>query len=411
VSVSPAPRRIAIVGANLAGARAAEALRLMGFDGEVLLIGEEALRPYERPPLSKEALLQPGATPLWVHAESFYADKRIELLTGQEVVALHKAPDGPFELALSGGRRRGTDAVLLATGGSPRRLGSADPAQLVHYIRRWEDTQRLRPLLIADARVVVIGSGFIGAEIASTALARGCRVTIVEALPALFPSVPSRAVSDAMAAIFLDAGAAALTGRAVTGVSGTQASATVHLDDGTNLQADVVVAGIGIEPRIELARMAGADTRRGVLVNERFETNVAGLYAAGDVCSILDGQGETLHVEHWKAAQEQGAAAAHSILGLPQPALSHPWCWSDQLGQRIEVAGSPKPGDEQLVRTISAKELCVFHLRGGRLAGVVSLNALRPMRMAMKLLDKGGRPDPAQLADSAVPINQVALLD
>jgi 3-phenylpropionate/trans-cinnamate dioxygenase ferredoxin reductase subunit len=406
-----APRRIAIVGANLAGARAAEALRQKGYQGELLLIGEEPLRPYERPPLSKEALLQEGAEPLWVHAESFYAEKNIELLTGVEAVALRNGVPGPFELTLSSGDRRQADRVLLATGGSPRRLSGGDAERLVHYIRRWEDTQRLRPALVAGAHVVVIGSGFIGAEIASTALARGCQVTIVEALPGLFPSVPSRAVAEAMAELFLQAGASALTGCTVTGIAGQEGAATVHLNDGKVLPADVVVAGIGIEPRVELARMAGAQIRRGVAVNERFETSVPGLYAAGDVCCILDARGEMVHVEHWKAAQEQGAAAAHAMLGLPPAPLSLPWCWSDQLGQRIEVAGSPRASDEQVLRRISDKELCVFHLRDGELTGVVSLNAMRPMRMAMKLLDKQVRPDRNQLADAGVPVNKVQLQD
>ena len=407
MSASFAPRRIAIVGASLSGGRAAEALRLKGFDGEVLLVGEEPLRPYERPPLSKAALLQSDSIPQWLHAESFYAERDIELVTGAEVVALHKSMAGPFELTLADGSRRAADAVLLATGGSPRRLAGAGSSQIVHYVRRWEDTQRLRPTLTQGARVVVIGSGFIGAEIASTALALGCHVTVVEALPFLFPSVPSRAVSDAMAGFFLQAGVVAYSGRTVSRVSEGQGAALVHLDDGTTLQADVVVAGIGIEPRVELGRMAGAEIRRGVVVNERFESRVPGLYAAGDVCCILGARGDTLHVEHWKAAQEQGAAAAHAMLGLPPPALSLPWCWSDQLGHRIEVAGSPMASDQQLVRNLSDRELCVFHLRDGRLSGVVSLNAMRPMRMAMKLMEKGGQPDPAQLVDVAVPVNQV----
>ena len=404
--MNPAYRRIAIVGANLAGARAAGTLRFKGFDGELLLVGEEPIAPYERPSLSKESLLNDDATPIWVHPESFYADNSIELITGAEVTALEKQPTGSFELSLSNGSRREVDAVLLATGGSPRRL-DGDDARLVHYVRRWEDTQRLRRVLVPGASVVVIGSGFIGAEIASTALALGCHVTIVEALTSLFPSVPSYAVSAAMEASFLQAGAVPLTGCTVRGVSGSVGATMVKLGDGKVLQADVVVAGIGIEPRIELAQMAGARIRRGILVNERFETNVYGLYAAGDVCCILDEHGGMLHVEHWRAAQEQGIAAAHAILGLPLPVLSQPWCWSDQLGQRIEVAGSPRANDEQLVRRISERELCVFHLRDGRLSGVVSLNASRSMRMAMKLLDKPGRLDPAQIVDTAVSINQV----
>lgn len=403
------PERVAIIGANLAGARAAEALRQRGYDGELLLIGEEQLRPYERPPLSKDVLTKEDVQPQWVHAESFYADRRIELVTDCRVAALSLPRPRSFELQLSDGRKRQADTVLLATGGAARRLQGAGGA--VHYLRRWEDSLRLRDALVKGSRVVVIGSGFIGAEVAASAVARGCNVTVVEAMPRLFPSVPSQAVAQAMARIFEDAGIAAVTGQQVIGIAAQAKGASVHLAHGRVLQADTVVAGIGIEPRVELARMVGAKLGRGVLVDPQFRTTVPGLYAAGDVCSIMAADGSTSHIEHWKAAQEQGAAAAHAILRLPLPQLSQPWCWSDQLGHRIEVAGSPRHSDEQVVRHTGSSELCVFHLREGRLAGAVSLNALRPMRMAMRLIGKPGVPNPAQLADPSVAINAVAFAE
>jgi 3-phenylpropionate/trans-cinnamate dioxygenase ferredoxin reductase subunit len=277
----------------------------------------------------------------------------------------------------------------------------------VHYVRTWEDFCRLRESLKVGARVVVIGSGFIGAEVASTSLERGCNVTMVEASNRLFPSLPSRAVGNAMAHRYADAGVTVIVGVAVQRISVSVEGPCVHLSDGTQMDADVVVAGIGIELRVELAKMIGAGVGRGVLVDEYFRTSVPGLYAAGDVCTIVDTLGSEVHTEHWKAAQEQGAAAAHSILRLPLPRMALPWCWSDQLGQRIEVAGSPSLSDEQVVRQISDNELCVFHLRQEQLVGIVSMNAMRPMRMAMKLLDRSARPDKAQLADPRVPLNHV----
>lgn len=400
------PQRIAIVGANLAGARAAEALRQRGFSGEILLVGEEPLRPYERPPLSKDVLLDAGTQPQWVHPESFYADKGIELLTGCGVTALRSPQPGRFELQLADGRVREADTVLLTTGGRPRELPGCPAGGFVHYIRRWEDSLRLRELLRSGARVVVIGSGFIGAETTASAVARGCQVTLVEALPRLFPSVPSQAVAEEMAVRFIEAGVKPAVGHSVARVSQEGGAARIRLADGQELEADVVVAGIGIELRVELAAMVGAEVNRAIQVDSAFRTSVPGLYAAGDVCTITDENGVQSHVEHWKAAQEQAVAAAHAMLALPAPPLSLPWCWSDQLGQRIEVAGNPRASDEQVVRR-AGPELCVFHLREGRLAGVVSLNAMRPMRMAMKLLDKGARPDPAQLADPLIPVNKV----
>lgn len=401
------PECIAVIGANLAGARAAESLRQCGFDGELLLVGEEAQRPYERPPLSKQALREEAVQPQWVHAESFYAEKNIELVTGCRVTTLRRPIPRCFELELSDGRIRQVDTVLLATGGSPRELRGCAAGMAVHYVRTWEDSVRLRHALSAGARVVIIGSGFIGAEVASTALERGCHVTIVEAIPRLFPSIPSQAVADAMARHFADAGVAAVSGVAVDRISNGAGQACVHLSDGSEIAADVVVAGIGIELRVELARMVGAEIGRGVLVDQQFRTSVPGLYAAGDVCTVVDEHGSHSHTEHWKAAQEQGAAAAHCILRLTPPRLSLPWCWSDQLGQRIEVAGAPRPSDDQVIRQVADNEFCVFHLRQEQLVGLVSMNAMRPMRMAMKMLEKVARPDKAQLVDPSVPMNQV----
>lgn len=400
------PKQIAIVGASLAGARAAEALRQRGFDGKILLIGEEPLRPYERPPLSKEALLDDNAQPQWVHSEAFYADKGIELLTGRRVVSLKRPLPGQFELHLADGDVRPVDTVLLTTGGRPRELNGCPPGEVVHYVRTWKDSQLLKGSMKHGTTVVVVGSGFIGAEVASTAIARGCKVTIVEALPRFFPSIPSDPVAEEMARRFTEAGAVLQIGQSVDKVIREADGARVCLDGGTELAADLVVAGIGIEMRTELATMVGAEVGRGILVDHEFRTTIPGLYAAGDVCTMCHGSAGQSHVEHWKSAHEQGVAAAHAILGIPLPQLSLPWCWSDQLGQRIEVAGMPKASDAQVVRR-DGNEVCVFHLREGRIVGIVSLNAMRAMRMGMKLLEKSARPDPEQLSDPSVPVNKV----
>jgi len=407
VSEQNAPRKVAIVGANLAGARAAEALRNLGYSGSLCLIGEEELRPYERPPLSKTALEDDSAVPQWVHAESFYRDNNIDLITGRAVTSMKVLAPRRFQLSLSDGTQQEADVVLLTTGGSPRRL-SSDKDGIVHYIRQWEDAARLRPQLLEGRRVLVIGSGFIGAEVAATALGRGCQVSVIEAEPLLFPSIPSRIVANAMSELFSERGATLVVGRSVVGISAEAGGAVALLDDGSAIHADIIVAGIGIEPRVELARMVDAEVARGVLVGGDFQTTVAGLYAAGDVCTIAGKYGDGVHVEHWKAAQEQGVCAAHAILGKDIPPLSAAWCWSDQLGQRIEVAGTPRSTDQQVVREGADGELCVFHLRDGRLAGVVSLNSARTMRGAMKLLEKRAKPDVGQLADQGIPINRVA---
>ena len=316
------PRTVLIVGAGLAGARAAETLRAEGFAGRILVVGEEPVAPYERPALSKEYLAGTrDEASLLLRKPAFWQDRRIELLLGRRVVAA----DPIRQVArTSRGDALPFDQLVVATGARPRRLPLPTPDG-VHELRTLADARALRAELVPGARLVVIGGGFVGAEVASTALALGLRVTIVEAAPAPVSRVLGDEVGLMLAERWRSHG---VDVRLRTGVASIRADASGRVDsvvltDGSELRADSVLVGVGVEPAKEL-------------LPERPATHV---HACGDVV----GPG------HWAAAALDGIAVARRILGLPLPEPQPHYVWSDQFGLRLQVVGTPRPDDPLVV--------------------------------------------------------------
>ena len=316
------PRTVLIVGAGLAGARAAETLRAEGFAGRILVVGEEPVAPYERPALSKEYLAGTrDEASLLLRKPAFWQDRRIELLLGRRVVAA----DPIRQVArTSRGDALPFDRLVVATGARPRRLPLPTPDG-VHELRTLADARALRAELVPGARLVVIGGGFVGAEVASTALALGLRVTIVEAAPAPVSRVLGNEVGLMLAERWRSHG---VDVRLRTGVASIRADASGRVDsvvltDGSELRADSVLVGVGVEPAKEL-------------LPERPATHV---HACGDVV----GPG------HWAAAALDGIAVARRILGLPLPERQPHYVWSDQFGLRLQVVGTPRPDDPLVV--------------------------------------------------------------
>ncbi len=360
-------KTFAIVGASLAGAKAAETLRTEGFDGRVVLIGAEPERPYERPPLSKEYLRgEAGREKVYVHDEGFYAANDIELRLGVTATGLDTSSR---EVALDDGERLRYDQLLLATGSEPRRL-SIPGAELdgVLYLRSVEDSDALRERLDRGGRVVVIGAGWIGAEVAASARQRGLEVTVLDPMTVPLERVLGSEVGAVYRDIHTDHGVRMLLGTGVEAFEGTTSVERVRTGDGSLLECDFVVVGVGAQPRSELAARAGIATDDGILVDEQLRTSAPGVFAAGDVANAQHRfYGERIRVEHWDNALHQGPFAAHAMLGHPGGYDRLPYFFSDQYDVGMEYSGFARTWDRVVFRgDTAAREFIAFWIAQDR---------------------------------------------
>ena len=348
-------RTVAVVGASLAGLSAGRALRAQGFDGRVLLIGDEVHAPYDRPPLSKGFLDGGSARDDLDLVREDDAALGFEWLLGQRAVALD--PRGR-SLRLADGREIRADGMVLATGARARRLpGLARPGtgdlSGVHVLRTLDDAVGLRSDLQPGRRLVVIGAGFIGAEVASTARGLGLDVTVVEALPVPLAGPLGPEMGRVCAALHADHGTRLLTGTGVAGLDGDGLDGgghvtAVRLRDGRSLPADVVLVGIGAQPNVEWLAGSGLDLRGGIATDVRGAASIPGVVAAGDCAAPWsETAGRHVRFEHWTCALEQPSAAVAALLGADSDASPRvPYFWSDQYGVRIQFAGTRGPDDK-----------------------------------------------------------------
>ncbi|MEJ7790763.1 MAG: FAD-dependent oxidoreductase [Gaiellaceae bacterium] len=401
----PAEPTYVVVGASLAGARAAEALREQGFDGRIELIGAEAERPYNRPPLSKGFLL--GETPrdkVFVHAESFYADNEIELRRATTVEAIDTSSG---EVVLAGSERSRFDRLLLATGAEPRRL-SVPGAGLdgILYLRDLDDAERLRDRIEQGGRAVFIGAGWIGAEVAAVARETGLEVTIVERGSVPLERVLGREVGAVFADLHREHGVDFRSGTTLEGFEGNGSVERVRTTDGRQIEADVVVVGIGVIPRTSLAEQAGIRVENGILVDEHLQTSVPGIFAAGDVANARHPlYGQHLRFEHWSNARYQGPAAAASMLGGGDPYGRIPFFFSEQYDVAVRYSGYAARWDEVVFRGDPAtREFMVFWLADGRVLAGMDVNAGEGREAVEALILASKEIDRARLADLSVPL-------
>lgn len=397
-----------IVGAGLAGAKAAQTLREEGFTGRIVIIGDEAERPYERPPLSKGYLLgKQDRIKLYVHDKGWYEESSVELWLGRRVTRLDLAG---HQVQLEDGDRLGYSKLLLATGASPRRLDlpGADLAG-VHYLRRIEDSQRLREAIHSGGRVVVVGAGWIGLETAAAAREYGCSVTIIEPRPtplqaALGPGAGGSVIGGFFAQVHRQHGVDVRLGTAVTGFRGTGHVAAVSTDDGNEIPADVVIVGVGARPDTELAAQAGLPVDNGVLVDAALRTDDPDVYAAGDVANAVSPlYGTRIRVEHWANALHGGPAAARSMLGHQVSYDRAPYFFTDQYDLGMEFTGWFAPGGYDALVTrgdLDARAFHAFWLAGGRVVAGLHVNQW----------EEGIAPV-QDLVSSAVPVNRHHLAD
>jgi len=405
-------RVMAIVGAGHAGGRAAQVLREGGWRGRIVLIGAETHLPYERPPLSKGVLTgERSAAQCGLRDPDAWRADDIEPI----VATVERIDPVARELHVSGGRRFDYDALLLATGGRARRLAIPGAAlDGVFALRTLDDAAALGARLVPDARIALIGGGFIGLEVAASARARGCRVTVLDAAPRLLGRAVPEPIAARVQALHVQRGVSiGLNRRPVAIERMADGALAVVLDDGDTLIADTVVAGIGIEPADELARDAGLVVERGIVVDARLETSARGIYAAGDVAVFPSGaSGRLVRQETWHGAETQARVAARNMLGADEPYREMPWFWSDQYDAQLQVAGEPALGERTVARVLGDDAEIHFHFDAGeRLVAASGFGRasgfVKEMRVARMLVERGIVVSPVAVADAGVKLKSL----
>jgi 3-phenylpropionate/trans-cinnamate dioxygenase ferredoxin reductase component len=399
------PETFVIVGASLAGAKAAEALRDEGFDGRVVLIGDEAERPYERPPLTKDYLR--GDSPrekAYVHSDFFYGARDIELVTNTRVTGVDP---GRSRITLDNGRELGYDRLLLATGAEPKRI-RVPGAELdgVHYLRTLADCDALRERLDQGGHVVVIGAGWIGAEFAATARQRGCDVTIVEPASVPLERVLGAEVGAVYGDLHREKGVQLLCGTGLESFEGGSQVERVVTSDGRKIGCDFVVVGIGVAPRVRLAEDAGLYTDNGIVVTQALATTHPSIFAAGDVANAWHPFYERhIRVEHWANALNQGPLAAQGMLGRDVAYDRLPYFFSDQYEVGMEYSGYATEWDQVVFRgEPSSREFVAFWLNGGQVVAGMNVNVWDVNDDIQALIRSRSAIDTGALADPDTPL-------
>lgn len=397
--------RCVIVGASLAGLSAAETLRNDGYDGRVIVVGAEHLRPYDRPPLSKQILRgewEPERLLLRDDAEHGKLD--VEWKLGQRAAGLDLTARA---VTLADGETVAFDSLVVATGARARDLPRRPDLAGIHVLRTLDDAMAIRTQLEGSPRVCVVGAGFIGSEVAAACRSRGLEVTIVEALDAPHAQLLPPELASACVALHRDHGVGLRCGTAVAGFDGYGRVEAVRLASGETVPADVVVVGIGVTPETGWLASSGLALDNGVLCDATLATSAPGVVAAGDVARWPNALfGETMRIEHWTNAVYQGAAAARRLMlggETAQPFAPVPYVWSDQYDTKIQMVGRIKPDDEVRIVHGSYEEGQFVALTGrsGRLVGAVAFNEPRKL-MSWRQHIQARRPWPAALAHAAI---------
>jgi 3-phenylpropionate/trans-cinnamate dioxygenase ferredoxin reductase subunit len=401
-----------IVGAGLAGAKTAEALRDQGFGGRIVLLGAEPHRPYERPPLSKGYLIGTAERDsVFVHPADWYADNDVELRTDSLAAALDRASR---IVTLTDGEVVGYDKLLLATGATPRRLPvTGSDAAGVHYLRSLDDSEALRATFDSIAKLVVIGAGWIGLEVTAAARQAGVEVTVVETADLPLLRVLGPEIAEVFAILHREHGVdlrfKTLTSAITTG-SGRATGVELH--DGTVLAADAVVVAVGVDPNVALAVDAGLRVDNGVVVDASLRTDDPDVFAAGDVANAFHPTlGRHIRVEHWANALNQPAVAAAAMLGQDAAYDRLPYFYTDQYDLGMEYIGHVEPGgyDRVVIRgDLGAREMIAFWLAGDRVLAGMNVNIWDVTDPIKDLISSGAAIDADKLADPATPLHEAA---
>ena len=407
LAMTTAPR-IVIIGGGHAGGNAVAALRQAGHDGAIVMISEEAVLPYHRPPLSKAYLKgDSGLEALYLRPAKFYDSNGVEMLLGTRVTAIDPARK---VVTLGDGREIAWDVLILATGSIARRL-DCPGADLggAHVLRDIRDAEALRDAIGAGKRLVIIGAGYVGLEVAASAREQGTEVTIIEREPRILARVACEELSGFFHRFHAEQGVAFRTGASVAALHGDQGMVrSVELSDGETIACDAVLVGIGGSPCDSLAIAAGLRCDNGVIVDLAGRTSIDGIYAIGDMTRrpMPHYGGRLFRLESVPNAVDQAKAAAADIMGKPLPVPDLPWFWSDQYELKLQIAGVPFDADRQIVRHTpdKANSFSIFHLSGDHVVAVEAVNAIGDFVSGKKLIMSAQPVDIERLADSAIPV-------
>nr|ABD65919.1 ferredoxin reductase [Rhodococcus sp. R04] len=400
---------VVIVGAGLAGARAAETLRGNGFAGSIVMFGDEPTAPYHRPPLSKSLLVdEPEMSTLLVHPEGWYHDHDVELRLGRKIARVDVSSRRLQDVL---GHSHRFDKLILTTGAAARTFeGSRSDAQSrVLVLRTLSDAARLRTQLATAQSVVVVGGGFIGAEVASGAVGLGHSVTILETAEGPFLRSLGGAASKILSSFYRSEGIVLVTSVNIASVCESEDSVTVTATDGRRWDADLVVMGIGAVPADELAADSGLSTGNGVQVDAHGRTTVPFVFAAGDVANRFEPTlGRHIRPEHWQNAQNHAVAVARNVLGANEAFSEVPWFWSDQFSVNLQMAGVPYAVDEVVVRGVpDDRRFSIFYLSRSRVVAAFSMDNARDIGVAKRMIGRRIAVDAAALADEGTDLKSL----
>jgi 3-phenylpropionate/trans-cinnamate dioxygenase ferredoxin reductase subunit len=397
---------ILIVGAGQAAIQALDTLRRKGFSGQLTLVGEEPWLPYQRPPLSKK-FLSGGMERerLLIRPQTFYEEHHVQRHLGRRAVEIDRRAQS---VRLDDGTNIGYDALLLATGSAPRHI-PVPGANLAgaHLLRNIADVERIRGDLTTSRRLVIIGAGYIGLEVAATAREMGLSVTLLEQTDRVLSRVTAPQVSSFYEAEHARQGVRVICGTQVSALEGSQGRVrAVVCEDGSAHEADVVLVGIGVGPRDDLAQSAGLDCLNGIVVDQHCRTSDPNIYAAGDCTSHPSiHYGRHVRLESVDNAFEQATSAALNLLGMPTPHNKVPWFWSDQYDLKMIIVGLSQGYDEAVTRgSPASRSFSVCYLREGELIAVDTVNAPKDQMAARKLVAARARPDRAKLTELTIPL-------
>ncbi|MFL5796958.1 MAG: NAD(P)/FAD-dependent oxidoreductase [Actinomycetota bacterium] len=401
-------RRVVIVGGGMAGGSAASTLRQEGFDGPIVLVGAEEQAPYERPPLSKEFLRGEQAfEDAYLRPADWYAENEIELRSG---VRAERIDPSSKEVVLEGGEVLGYDMALLATGSRNRRFPIPGlELEGVMDLRTVADAERIRAAAAGGGRAVVVGMGFIGAEVAASLRSLGVEVAAIEPFETPLFRIVGPEVGRVVEAFHRDHGVALHFGETVDRFEGSSRVEAVVTKSGLRLECDFAVVGVGVQPNVEIAEGSGIAVDNGIVVDAMLATNAEGVWAVGDVARHDHPVFGPVRIEHFDNALKMGPAAARNMLGAGRPFDDPHWFWSDQYEMNLQMAGFAPSWDRLVFRgSLEDRSFTAFYLSSGVLRSVLSVNRPRDVRRSMPLIRAAVRPEPEVLADEGVDLRTLA---